>query len=139
MNRLKITNTLLAITLLFVAFSSAFANEVEILATDFYKTGKNLWTINVTLRHEDTGWEHYADNWRVVDSKSNILGDRVLYHPHVNEQPFTRSLNNVMIPEDVTIVYIVAHDNVHGWSPDRLKVDLNLSVSGRLRIEENKN
>jgi hypothetical protein len=44
-----------------------------------------------------------------------------------------------MIPEDVTIVYVEAHDNVHGWTPNRLKVKLNLSVSGRLRIEENKN
>ncbi|MBW2465993.1 MAG: hypothetical protein JRF02_01710 [Deltaproteobacteria bacterium] len=133
--KLKTTNTLLAIILLLVALKPAFADEVKILASDFFKTGDNLWTINVTLKHNDTGWDHYADNWRVVDSESNILGERVLYHPHIDEQPFTRGLNNVMIPEGVTIVYIEAHDKVHGWTPNQLKVDLSMSAGGRLRIE----
>ena len=135
MNKLKITYTLLAIILLLAAFNSAFADEVQILASDFYKTGDNLWTINVTLKHDDTGWGHYADNWRLVDSENNILGDRVLYHPHVDEQPFTRGLHDVRIPEGVTVVYIEAHDKVHGWTPNRLKVDLNMSTDGHLRIE----
>jgi hypothetical protein len=43
-----------------------------------------------------------------------VLGSRTLYHPHVDEQPFTRSLDNVAIPTDVTTVVIRAHDTVHG-------------------------
>ena len=38
-----------------------------------------------------TGWEHYANKWDVVGPDDTILGTRVLLHPHVNEQPFTRS------------------------------------------------
>ena len=135
MNKLKITYALLAVILFLAVCRTAFANEVKILAADFSKTGDNLWTVNVTLKHDDTGWDHYADNWRVVDSEGTILGDRVLYHPHVDEQPFTRGLNNVRIPAGVTVVYIEAHDKVHGWTPDKLKVDLNMSTDGRLRIE----
>ena len=43
--------------------------------------------------HPDTGWDDYADGWRVLDMDGNELGMRVLHHPHVDEQPFTRSLS----------------------------------------------
>ena len=135
MKILKITNIILAILLILVAFNPAHADDVKILAADFSKTGENKWSVDITLKHDDTGWDHYADNWRVVDSEGNIVGDRVLYHPHVDEQPFTRGLNNVTIPESVTIVYVEAHDKVHGWTSNRLKVDLKLLADGQLRIE----
>ena len=38
---------------------------------------------------------------------------RVLYHPHVNEQPFTRSLGNVRVPAGVTSVIVRTLYNVH--------------------------
>jgi hypothetical protein len=71
----------------------------------------------------------------VVDDKGNVLGDRVLYHPHVTEQPFTRGLSSVKIPQGVTTVYIEAHDKVHGWTPDRLNINLGKAVGGRIRVE----
>ena len=72
----------------------------------------------------DTGWERYADAWRVVDDAGKELGKRVLLHPHENEQPFTRSLHSITIPSDTRIVYVEAHDKVHGWSQQRIRVDL---------------
>ncbi len=121
--------------LMLSVFNSANAGDVRILAADFHETGDNLWSVDVTLKHHDTGWDHYADNWRVVDDKGKILGDRVLYHPHVMEQPFTRSLSNVKIPKDTQTVYIEAHDKVHGWTQKRLAVDLGKTTQGRLRVE----
>jgi hypothetical protein len=118
-----------------LTFRSSFAGEVEILSADFVETGKHRWSVNVTLKHGDTGWDHYADNWRVVDDQGNILGDRVLYHPHVDEQPFTRGLNNVFIPEGMAVVFIEAHDKVHGWSKNRLRVELGDVAGGRLSVE----
>ncbi len=127
---------ILATGFLFLSvFNNANAGDVRILAADFHKTGNNLWSVDVTLKHHDTGWDHYADNWRVVDDKGKILGDRVLYHPHVMEQPFTRSLNNVKILKDTQTVYIEAHDKVHGWTQKRLAVDLSKITQGRLRVE----
>lgn len=118
-----------------ITVSNAMANEVKILASEFINSGNNQWSVNVTLKHDDTGWEHYADNWRVVDSAGNVLGNRVLYHPHVDEQPFTRGLNIVMIPQEVKIIYVESHDKVHGWSTSRLKVDLSKVVDGRLIVK----
>jgi hypothetical protein len=135
MNKLNKTSVMVAILLALVAFNTAYADDVKILAADFRSTEGNRWSVNVTLKHGDTGWDHYADNWRVVDSEGNILGDRVLYHPHVDEQPFTRELGGVKLPEGITTVYIEAHDKVHGWTKNRLKVDLNNAAGGYLRVE----
>jgi len=82
------------------------------------------WTFQVTLRHDDSGWEHYADAWRVVDENNKIYGTRTLFHPHENEQPFTRSLNGVSIPANVKVVFIEAHDKVHGWNQEKFKLKL---------------
>jgi hypothetical protein len=43
----------------------------------------------------------------------------------VDEQPFTRSLSGVSIPEGTTQVQIQARDNVGGWSEDTTVIDLN--------------
>ena len=103
--------------------ATAAAGDVDILNAAFKQTGKQ-WSVQVTLRHADTGWEHYADRWRVVDGEGNVLCERFLYHPHVHEQPFTRGLNQVKIPEHIETLFIEAHDKVHGWASKRFKVDL---------------
>ena len=102
----------------------ARAGEVEIVAADFHHRGSNHWSVNVTLRHGDSGWDHYADNWRIEDGEGNLLGERVLYHPHVDEQPFTRALADVVIAPQIETVYVVAHDTQHGWSSQRMRVDI---------------
>ncbi len=78
------------------------------------------WRFDVTLRHADTGWDHYADGWGVFTEKGKELGYRILAHPHVNEQPFTRSLSAVQIPGTVKQVAIIPHDSVHGTGPKYL-------------------
>ncbi len=82
------------------------------------------WTFAVTVRHADEGWDHYADGWTVFAMDGTELGTRPLAHPHVDEQPFTRSLGGVAIPEGTERVILRAHDAVHGWGPDT-PVDLN--------------
>ncbi|QFT74757.1 hypothetical protein [Ruegeria sp. THAF33] len=85
----------------------------------------DTWRFDVTIRHPDTGWDHYADGWRVLDMDGNELGMRVLHHPHETEQPFTRSLGGVVIPENVSQVQIQARCNVDGWNEDTTLVELN--------------
>lgn len=122
------------ITLAFISYSVS-ANEVEILTATVIHQSQDTYSFNVELQHQDTGWEHYADTWRIVDQQGNILGTRVLYHPHVEEQPFTRSLNNVNIAQDINTIYIEAHDKVHGWSKHKLKIDLQHMQDGKLIVE----
>lgn len=71
--------------------------------------------LSVTLSHPDTGWDHYADGWRVELADGTILGTRVLAHPHVEEQPFTRS-SRIDVPDGVDAVMIRASDIFNGWA-----------------------
>lgn len=112
-----------ALTLSAAILSAASADEVKIVNVDARKTGDS-WTFSVTLRHKDTGWDHYADQWQVFSSSGELLGSRELAHPHVNEQPFTRSLSGVRVPEDVSEVIIRARDNVHGVSTQEYRLTL---------------
>ena len=135
---MKITGSILpsiAIILAIATSNAVWANEVEILSAEFRNNGNQRWSANVTLEHSDTGWEHYADEWRVVDGDNHVLGNRVLYHPHVDEQPFTRSLSGILVPKDITTVFIEAHDKVHGWSSSRLEINLNNANDAHLRVE----
>jgi hypothetical protein len=84
-----------------------------------------LWSFSVTLKHPDTGWEHYADAWDIFLPDGTLLKanpedkhTRVLWHPHVNEQPFTRGQRGIKIPAEATEVLVRGHDNVHGYGPE---------------------
>ena len=101
--------------------TSVVADEVKIVDVKAFKRGSG-WHFNVTLRHADDGWKHYADAWRVVTEDGTELGTRTLYHPHVEEQPFTRGLGDIVIPSGTKSVYVEAHDKVHGWSKKRYEV-----------------
>lgn len=93
---------------------AALAGEADVVDVAVIAEGGGSYRFDVTLRHDDEGWDHYADRWDVVAPDGTVLGSRTLYHPHVNEQPFTRSLGGVTIPEGVSEVTIRAHDKVHG-------------------------
>ncbi|HHL21205.1 MAG TPA: hypothetical protein ENJ52_06715 [Aliiroseovarius sp.] len=82
------------------------------------------WNFAVTLSHPDTGWDHYADAWEVLDADGNVLGQRILVHPHVNEQPFTRSLGGVAVPAGTTRVFLRARCTVDGWGQTLFPYDL---------------
>lgn len=109
------------------------AGDVEVIKTRFELRSSGSWHVSTTLKHGDTGWSHYADAWRVVNENGDDLGTRTLYHPHENEQPFTRS-HTVNIPKGVTTLYVEAHDKVHGWSKQRIKVDLSREKGDRFEV-----
>lgn len=82
------------------------------------------WTFSVTLSHPDTGWDHYADGWEILAPDGTVLGSRPLAHPHVNEQPFTRSVSGVRIPDDITEVTIRSRCNVDEWAEETVQFKL---------------
>lgn len=92
-----------------------WAGSVEIVDVNVSQQSAHKYRFSVTLKHADTGWDHYADQWQVVSADGGqVYGTRTLHHPHVNEQPFTRSLSGVSIPDHVRTVQIRARDSVHG-------------------------
>jgi hypothetical protein len=115
------------------AIGAATAGEVEIVHTEFTQRPGG-WAVNTTLRHEDSGWDHYADAWRVVDEQGAVLGTRTLLHPHEDEQPFTRGLGYVQFPAGVAVVFVEAHDKLHGWGKQRLRVDLSRAKGERFEV-----
>jgi hypothetical protein len=91
----------------------------------------DTWTFKVTIQHPDTGWEDYVDGWDVLLPDGTVVKPdttspftRLLLHPHVNEQPFTRSQRNIAIPPEVTQVTVRAHDLIDGFGGRQIVVDL---------------
>ncbi len=74
----------------------------------------NAGEVSVKASHADSGWEHYADRFEILSPDEKVLGTRVLHHPHVDEQPFTRSLQGLKVPPELKTVLVRGHDNVHG-------------------------
>ncbi len=108
----------------FIGSPAALAGEADVVAVEATRSGDGTYRFDVTVRHADAGWEHYADKWQVLGPDGALLGERVLLHPHDNEQPFTRSLAGVEISDGIRSVSVRAHDKMHGWGGTELKVDL---------------
>ncbi|GGE53162.1 hypothetical protein [Actibacterium pelagium] len=109
---------------LLLSSQTALADPAEIVEASAKAQGSGDWNISVTLRHPDTGWDHYADGWEVLSPDGTRLGFRELLHPHVNEQPFKRSLGGVTIPAGLDHVLIRAKCSVDGWGKDLFRLDL---------------
>jgi len=103
---------------------AAAAGEADVIDAKITRSGSGAYTISATLRHADTGWDHYADGWDVVAPEGTVLGTRKLLHPHVEEQPFTRSLSGVAIPDGTEFVIIRARDKVHGAGGAEFRINL---------------
>ena len=60
----------------------------------------------------------------MLDPAGKVVAVRALLHPHVGEQPFTRSLYDVKLPAGLPYVLVRAHDKVHGYGGRTVKVPL---------------
>lgn len=103
---------------------AAQSGEADVLNVAVTPEGPGVYRFDVTIRHADEGWDHYADRFEVVAPDGTVLGTRTLFHPHVNEQPFTRSLSGVAVPEGISRVSVRAHDSVHKGGGGEIMVDL---------------
>lgn len=116
-----------AVFVIFVAVTTwlalAQAGDVTIEKVKIKPLGGDQYRFSVTLRHNDTGWDHYADLWQVLAGEDEVLGERVLAHPHENEQPFTRSAV-IRVPQGAENLRVRAHDSVHGWAEEVYTVEL---------------
>lgn len=126
MRRYRLVRPLTTMLLLMFAVP-AMAGEADVVGAEARQRG-DRWTFSVSVRHADTGWDHYADRWDVVAPDGTVLGSRTLLHPHVDEQPFTRSLSAVAIPL-LRYVTIRAHDKVHGYGGKELMLALPVSAA----------
>ena len=123
---IRLSRLIVATSLLFALSSGlpALAGPADVVAARLSPQSDGRFTAEVTVRHADTGWEHYADLWEVLTPEGDLLGARTLFHPHVEEQPFTRSLRDIEIPPEIETVVIRARDSLHGFGGAELTVEV---------------
>jgi len=109
-----------------VVSTSLVVGCADVVAATIDSSG-DTYRLSATILSADTGWDKYADAWEVRGPDGTILGTRILAHPHVDEQPFTRSLNDVEIPAGVAHVEIAARDSKAGFCGDTVSI----AVPGR--------
>lgn len=115
---------LLFILLTMILVTSIYANEPKVLKVKVVCQNSNICSFFVTIKHNDTGWKHYVNRYEILNMKKEIIATRVLHHPHVKEQPFTRSISNVKLAKNQETVIIRAHDLVHGYKGNELLVNI---------------
>ncbi len=114
----------LALVWMLLCSVPAMAGKADVVGVKVLYQGQNLFVFSVTVAHHDTGWKHFADKWDVIAPDGSVLATRILHHPHEDEQPFTRRLQNVKIAPGVKHVTIRAHDSVHGYGGKEMDVKL---------------
>ena len=114
---------LVALLLVVAAPAQALAGEADVEDVKI-TCAASVCELAVTVRHADEGWDHYANRWEVLGPDGTVLATRILRHPHVKEQPFTRALPGVRIPAGVTAVTIRAHDSVHAHGGAEVTVEV---------------
>jgi hypothetical protein len=114
----------LCVLLILCFVGPVLGGEADVVAVAIEKSGNQAYSFNVTVSHTDQGWGHYADRWEIMAPDGYILAKRVLAHPHTDEQPFTRSLSGVKIPDGIDQVKVRAHDSVHAYGGTTKRVDL---------------
>lgn len=108
----------------FIAHSAALSGEADVLDVEVSCNNDSTCDFNVTVKHADDGWEHYVDRWEVRTLDGKRLAVRQLAHPHDDEQPFTRSLRNVQVPDNVTEVTVRARDSRHRYGGKEITVNV---------------
>lgn len=138
MNKLYYSVVLLSIITVFLSAQGkdeSFNPDLDfaqVVYVNAFETSGGVWRFDVTLLHNDEGWNHYATSWQVVNPETmEILSERVLAHPHVEEQPFTRSQGNIKIPSALTKVLVRAKCQRHGFGGQEITVPL---VSGETSL-----
>ncbi len=95
----------------------------DVLDAQLEATG-DTWRLSATLSSPYDTPERYADAFRALAPNGEELGVRVLLHDHANEQPFTRSLTGLEIPDDVDTVIVEGRDLEYGWGGDTVALEV---------------
>jgi hypothetical protein len=93
----------------------------DVLEAELEPSG-DAWRLTATISSPYDTPERYADAFRALTPDGEELGVRELLHDHADEQPFTRSLEGLEIPADVSEVVVEGRDQRHGWGGGTVRV-----------------
>ena len=63
--------------LILILSSTSWAGEADVVGGAITALGDGRFRVDATVRHDDTGWDHYANRWDVLAPDGTILGSRV--------------------------------------------------------------
>lgn len=96
----------------------------DVVAARVRAAGNGRFDFDVTVSSPYDTPQRYADAFRVRTPDGRVLGERILWHDHAGEQPFTRDLHGVEIPPGIATVEIQARDRRHGYGGQAIRADL---------------
>jgi hypothetical protein len=110
------------------AWAQAPAKEAQrfpdVIAAKVKASSHGVFDFDVTVSSPYDTPQRYADAFRVTTLDGKQLGERILWHDHQDEQPFTRDLYAVKIPAGIKKVLIQARDQKHGYGGKQIEVSL---------------
>jgi len=116
-----------AIFALLLIFTSplAIAGAADVIAATARQLADGTWSFEVTMRCDDKNAAYFCDRFEVLTPTARVIGVRRLLHDHTDEQPFTRDLQGVNVPDGFPRgVLIRGHHNIRGYEGATLKLDL---------------
>jgi hypothetical protein len=118
--------SLIAVILLSVAAISHAAITLfpDVLRAEVRMSGRDTFDFDVTVSSRYDSPARYADAFRVTTKAGQVLGERILTHDHADEQPFTRDLYGVKIPQGIKVVSIQARDQLSGYGGKSIDIVL---------------
>jgi hypothetical protein len=96
----------------------------DIVGAKVRASGPGRFDFDVTVSSPYDTPQRYADAFRVETPDGRVLGERILFHDHQDEQPFTRDLYGVTIAPDIASVVIRGRDRANGWGGKTFEVAL---------------
>ena len=103
----------------------AMAGAADVIVATARQAADGSWSFNVTMRCDDRGATYFCDRFEVLSPTGGVLGVRRLLHDHTDEQPFSRDLQRVKVPEGFPHgVLIRGHHNIRGYDGAALKLAL---------------
>lgn len=102
----------------------ALAGEADVVEVKVRASSPGVYDFDITVRSVDKGWNHYADAFEVLSPDGKVLGQRILLHPHETEQPFTRDLYGVRVPDGIVEVVVRARHKPKGYDGRTIRIRL---------------
>lgn len=96
----------------------------DVIAVKVRNAGASAFDFDVTVSSPYDTPQRYADAFRVMAKDGSVFGERILFHDHATEQPFTRDLYGVKIPSAIKLVVVQARDKRFGYGGKTVEVAL---------------
>lgn len=88
----------------------------DVVGVRVVERSAGVFDFDVTVSSPYDTPERYADGFRVMSEDGRtVFGVRPLGHDHAGEQPFTRDLYGVKVPDGVRKVVVQSRDRQYGW------------------------